>query len=232
MKAIEITKYKVAFAFFLYKTIWIYFVEKKSFAVARFLGNILTPISIVTFIYGVIYLLVYIYANIEVVWYLCGKLTFIFRYRYEEKNSARTHTHPIPWGLVDVCVYYMQSILVWLPANEHTLLPKKLTIFIRNIVGRLTSTHMHTGHTHTSKKSKRRKKWIYFVRDLFPPKMIMNFWPWRDMKRRLHLSQWKMRMIQFFQHQKKEEKPEKNSFEKWSNHNEYPMGGKTMILSK
>lgn len=56
MKAIEITKYKAAIAFFR--------IEKNLFA---FLGNILTPISIVTFIYGVIYLLVYIYAYIVVV---------------------------------------------------------------------------------------------------------------------------------------------------------------------
>lgn len=55
----------------------------------------------------------------------------------------------------------------------------------------------------------------------------MNFWPWRDMKRRLLLSHYEMCMIQFCNNNKKEEK---NSTEKWSNHNEYPMGGKTMIL--
>lgn len=66
-------------------------------------------------------------------------------------------------------------------------------------------THMHTGHTHKSKTEEAKNESISFG-DLFQPKMIMNFWPWRDMKRRLHLSQYKMRMIQFFRQKKNREK--------------------------
>lgn len=99
----------------------------------------------------------YIYAYIVVALYLCGKLTFIFWYRYEEKIALTLVQ--FYWDL-SMCVYYMQSILLWLPTNTYTFTAKKykkINHFYSNIVGWMTTT-TEINWTHTQKKQKKKKK--------------------------------------------------------------------------